>query len=121
MFCLLSPVSKQRQAHIGCFLILIIDLSVPLNLNQNFTLKYVFSKKIHLFELLKSVSRGDGDVFRATVLWLCFKLLSCLFGNIRDTSVMHEKAKFVCFNYMQPQKVKFKSVQINMKHVSYYG
>ena len=32
---------------------------------------------------------------------------------------MHEKAKFVCFNYMQPQKVKFKSVQINMKQVSY--
>ena len=32
---------------------------------------------------------------------------------------MHEKAKFVCFNYMQPQKVKFKSVQINMKHVLY--
>ena len=33
---------------------------------------------------------------------------------------MHEKAKFVCFNYMQPQKVKFKSVQINMKQVSYF-
>ena len=32
---------------------------------------------------------------------------------------MHEKAKFVCFNYMQPQKVKFKSVKINMKQVSY--
>ena len=32
---------------------------------------------------------------------------------------MHEKAKFVCFNYMHPQKVKFKFVQINMKHVSY--
>ena len=32
---------------------------------------------------------------------------------------MHEKAKCVCFIYMQPQKVKFKSVQINMKHVSY--
>ena len=32
---------------------------------------------------------------------------------------MHKKAKFVCFNCMQPQKVKFKSVQINMKHVSY--
>ena len=30
-----------------------------------------------------------------------------------------KKAKFVCLNYMQPQKVKFKSVQINMKHVSY--
>ena len=28
---------------------------------------------------------------------------------------MREKAKFVCFNYMQPQKVKFKSVQINMR------
>ena len=32
---------------------------------------------------------------------------------------MHEKAKFICFNYMQPQKVKIKSIQINTKHVSY--
>ena len=32
---------------------------------------------------------------------------------------MHEKAKFVCFIYMKPQKMKFKSVQINMKHVLY--
>ena len=38
-----------------------------------------------------------------------------LFDNTRDMSVMHEKAKFDCFNYMQSQKVKFKSVQINMK------
>ena len=53
------------------------------------------------------------------MLWLCFKLPYCLFGNTRDTSVMHEKAMFVYFIYMQPQKVKFKSVQINMKHVSY--
>ena len=72
---------------------------------------------IHPFELLKSVQR-DGDVLRAAVLWLCYKMLSGLFGITRDPSVMHEKAKFVCFNYMQPQKVKFKSVQINMKHVS---
>ena len=40
------------------------------------------------------------------MLWLCFKLPSCLFGNTRDTSVMHEKPNFVCFNYMQPQKNK---------------
>ena len=53
------------------------------------------------------------------MLWICYKLPSGLFGNTRNTSVMHEKANFVCFNYMQPQKVKFKSVQINMKHVSY--
>ena len=33
--------------------------------------------------------------------------------------VMHEKAKFVCFIYMQPQKMKFKFLQINMKQVSY--
>ena len=32
---------------------------------------------------------------------------------------MHEKAEFVCFIYMQPQKEKFKYVEINMKHVSY--
>ena len=32
---------------------------------------------------------------------------------------MHEKAKFVCFIYMQPQRVKFKFVQLNMKHVLY--
>ena len=31
---------------------------------------------------------------------------------------MHEKAKFVRFNYMQLQKVKFKSIHINMKQVS---
>ena len=30
-----------------------------------------------------------------------------------------KKAKCVCFIYMQPQKVKFKYVQINMKQVSY--
>ena len=40
------------------------------------------------------------------MLWLCFKLPSCPLGNTRDMSVMHEKAKFVCFNYMQPQKLK---------------
>ena len=34
---------------------------------------------------------------------------------------MHEKTKCVCFIYMQPEKVKFKSVQINMKQVSYYS
>ena len=39
--------------------------------------------------------------------------------HTRDTSVTHEKAKYVCFNNMQPHKVKFKSVQINMKQVSY--
>ena len=53
------------------------------------------------------------------MLYLCFKLPSCLFGNTRDTSVMHDKVTFVCFDYMQLQKVKFKSVQINMKQVSY--
>ena len=31
---------------------------------------------------------------------------------------MHEKVNFICFIYMQPQKVKFKSVQLNMKQVS---
>ena len=53
------------------------------------------------------------------MLWLCFILHSCLFGNIRNTFVLHEKTNGVCFNYMQPQKVKFESVQINMKQVSY--
>ena len=32
---------------------------------------------------------------------------------------MHKKAECVCFIYMQPQEVKIKSVQINMKQVSY--
>ena len=43
----------------------------------------------------------------------------CLFDHIRDTSVIYEKAKLVSFIYMQPYKVKFKSVQINMKLASY--
>ena len=46
-------------------------------------------------------------------------LHSCLFGNTRDTSVMYEKAIFACFIYMPPQKVEFRSVQINTKQVSY--
>ena len=53
------------------------------------------------------------------MLWLWFKLPSCIFGNTRETSVMHEKAKFICFIYMQPQKVNIKYVQINMKHLLY--
>ena len=32
---------------------------------------------------------------------------------------MHDKEKRVRLFYMQPQKVKFKSVHIDMKHVSY--
>ena len=32
---------------------------------------------------------------------------------------MQENAKSVSFIYMQPEKVKFKYVQINMKQVSY--
>ena len=48
----------------------------------------------------------------------CFSY-ALIFEHTRDTSVIYEKAKFVCFIYMQPQKVKFTSVQINMKQVSY--
>ena len=32
---------------------------------------------------------------------------------------MYEKAKFVSLYLMRPQKMKFESVQINMKHVLY--
>ena len=53
------------------------------------------------------------------MLLLCFKLSSCLVANTSDTSVMYEKAKFVCLYLMRSQKIKFESVQINMKHVSY--
>ena len=52
------------------------------------------------------------------MLLLCFKLSSLLLGNTRDTFVMQKNAAFVCFIYMQPQKMKFKSVKINMKRVS---
>ena len=51
---------------------------------------------------------------------LCFKLSSCLVANTSDTSVMYEKAKFVCLYLMRPQKMKFDSVQISMKHVLYF-
>ena len=53
------------------------------------------------------------------MLLLCFKLSPCLVGNTKDTSFMYEKAKFVCLYLMPPQKIKFESVQINMKHVLY--
>ena len=48
-----------------------------------------------------------GLVFRATMIWLWFKLPFCLFGHTKPgTSVIYEKAKFASFIYMQPQKVK---------------
>ena len=50
------------------------------------------------------------------MVWICLKLPFCLFGNPSDTTVIN-----LFFIYMQPQKVKFTSVQINMKQVlSYY-
>ena len=45
--------------------------------------------------------------------------LNCHLVYLAITGARHEKAKCVSFIYMQPQKVKFKSVQINMKQVSY--
>ena len=39
------------------------------------------------------------------MLLLCFKLSSCLVANTSDTSVMYEKAKFVCLYLMRPQKI----------------
>ena len=53
------------------------------------------------------------------MLWFCFKLPSCLLGNTRDTSVMHEKKTKTKLFVIYMQKVKFKFVQINMKQVSY--
>ena len=53
------------------------------------------------------------------MLRLCFKLPFRLFGHTSDRSVTYEKAKCVCFIYMQPKKVEITSVQINMKQVSY--
>ena len=58
-------------------------------------------------------------MFWASVSWFCFKLPFCPFGHTNDTTVTYEKAKCVCFNDMQQQKVKFTFVQINMKQVSY--
>ena len=47
-----------------------------------------------------------------------FKLPFCLYDHTRDMSVVYEKVKCVCFIYIQSQKGKFISVQINMKQVS---
>ena len=37
----------------------------------------------------------------------------------KTRSLCMKKGKFVCFIYMQPQKVNFSCVQVNMKQVSY--
>ena len=50
--CMEELIKPSFQAKTGThrlFLILIIDLSVPLDLKENFTLKYLFSQKIHPF------------------------------------------------------------------------
>ena len=53
------------------------------------------------------------------MLWLCIELSFCRFGHTRNTSVMYKKEKFVSFINTQSPKMKFESVQINMKQVSY--
>ena len=53
-------------------------------------------------------------MFWDAVLWLSFELLICLFGHTRDTSVISEKANVIYFINMQPRKMKFTFVQINI-------
>ena len=67
---------------------------------------------------LKIIERGVGVYLRPPCYGYA-KLPFCLFGNTSDMSFIYEKAKFVCFIHIQPQKVKCISVQINMKNVSY--
>ena len=43
--------------------------------------------------------KGVGDLSRAPVLLLCFKLPSFLFDNNRDMHVMHEQAIFLFYLY----------------------
>ena len=59
---LIKPTFQAKTGTYRLFLILIIDLSVPLNLKENFTLKYMFSQKIHPFYLLKPVKVGWGCI-----------------------------------------------------------
>ena len=42
-----------------------------------------------------------------------------LFGHTKDQLVAYKKAIVVCFIYMQIQKIKITSVQINIKQISY--
>ena len=66
---------------------------------------------------LKLLKWGWG-VFQAAVLWVVFNLPFCLFDHTWDIPL--SKIKFVCFIYVQRQELKFTSVQINMKQVSYH-
>ena len=113
--------------------------SVPLILKGNLTLTYFLRSKYvckdqesiqssttpdpgyqwESDKLTADTTNERQEVSPFALLWLCFKLPSFLFGNIKNTSVMHDIAKCVCFICMQPQEVKFKFVQINMKQVSY--
>ena len=50
---------------------------------------------------------------------LCYGYaLNCLRGDTKDTPVIYEKAKLVCFIYIQSQEMNFTSAQINMTQVS---
>ena len=57
------------------------------------------------------------------MLCLCFKVPCLLFGNTRDTSVMHEKTKCVCFIYRQPQncEIQICSNKRNMSRIDLGG
>ena len=46
-------------------------------------------------------------------------VIGILVDTTRDTSHIYENVKCVCFVYIQSQKMKFTSAQINMKQFSY--
>ena len=88
-------------------------LSVSLNVKENCIVKC--STPVLA---IKSFKEGGVSVFLASMSWLSFKLPFCLYGHT-DTRTLHIRTPNVFIYSYKHQKVKFTSVQINMKHVLY--
>ena len=78
--------SKSRRTEAAFHLNDRLNASSKLKSNLN-TFIRIFTRNAPVLAH-KISKRGGGRDFWDAVLWLCFKLLICLFGHTRDTSII---------------------------------
>ena len=117
---LIKPSCQAKNRRIEAVFHLNNTVNVSLNFKKKMHIVRIFMKDTPILAL-KIIERGVGKIIeRGVGVYLrppCYgyaKLPFSLFGNTSDMSFINEKAKFVCFIHIQPQKVKCISVQINM-------
>ena len=82
----------------------------------------MFNTVTHVF-LIINLPRVvcNGKYFRQPCYGYALDCHFIFLSNTMDTSVIYEKQNLLVLIYMQLQKVKFTSFQVNMNQVSYFA